>query len=81
MRVFNSFNTTLLLSLWRLSKTNTKAFWKTVHKFSNRKKEDPSVEIETFYDYFKKLNAGDATQLISVIARKLSGSDGFPLFL
>ena len=42
-----------------LSKTNTKAFWKTVHKFSNRKKEDPSVEIETFYDYFKKLNAGD----------------------
>ena len=31
-----------------LSKTNTKAFWKTVHKFSNRKKEDPSVEIETF---------------------------------
>jgi hypothetical protein len=32
---------------------------KTVHKFSNRKKEDPSVEIETFYDYFKKLNAGD----------------------
>jgi hypothetical protein len=42
-----------------LSKTNTKAFWKTVHKFSNRKKEDLSVEIETFYDYFKKLKAGD----------------------
>ena len=34
-------------------------FWKTVHKFSNRKKQDPSVEIETFYDYFQKLNAGD----------------------
>ena len=38
-----------------LSKTNAKAFWKTVHKFSNRNKEDPSVEIETCYDYFKKL--------------------------
>ena len=37
-----------------LSKRNTKAFWKTVHKFSNRKKE-----IETFSDYFKKLNAMD----------------------
>jgi hypothetical protein len=54
-----------------LSKANTKAFWKTVHKFSNRKKEEPSVEIETFYDYFKKLNTGDEDvndQLISVIA-------------
>ena len=50
-----------------LSKTNTKALWKTVHKFSiNRKKEDPFVEIETFYDYFKKLNAGDEDVMITM---------------
>ena len=43
----------------RYQKQTQKHFGKQVHKFSNRKKEDPSVEIETFYDYFKKLNAGD----------------------
>ena len=42
-----------------LSKNNTKGFWNTLHKFSNRKKENPSVDIDTFYEYFKNLNEGD----------------------
>ena len=45
-----------------LSKTNTKAFWKTGHHFSNRNGvlfSKMLLKIETFYDYFKKLNAGD----------------------
>ena len=45
-----------------LSKSNTKAFWKTLHKYSSKQKENPTTEIETFYEYFKKLNAGDGEE-------------------
>ena len=51
---YNKYTEKCSDELRSLSKTNTKAVWKTVHKFSNRKKEDPSFEIETFYDYLKK---------------------------
>lgn len=35
-------------------------FWKTLHNFSSKKRDTPiNVNLETFYEYFKKLNAGD----------------------
>ena len=42
-----------------LSRSDTKAFWKTLHKFSNKQKVNPQVDIGTFYEYFKNLNSGD----------------------
>ena len=42
-----------------LSKSDTKGFWKTLHKFSRKQKENPDIDLDTFYEYFKKLNAGE----------------------
>lgn len=46
-----------------LSKHDTKTFWKTLRKFSNIKKNSPSIDIDTFYEYFKDLNAGEDEDL------------------
>ena len=42
-----------------LSKNDTKSFWKTLHKFSSKKRDAPNVDLETLYEYVNKLNAGD----------------------
>ena len=42
-----------------LSKSDTKGFWKILHKFSRKQKTNPDIDIDTFFEYFKNLNAGD----------------------
>ena len=42
--------------LRNISKTNTKAFWNTLHKYLNPRKKNPDIDIETFFEYFKNLN-------------------------
>lgn len=34
-------------------------FGKHLHNFSSKKRDIPNVNLEIFYEYFKKLNAGD----------------------
>ena len=42
-----------------LSKSDTKAFWNTLHKYSTNKKDNPDIDLENFFEYLKKLNAGE----------------------
>ena len=41
------------------SKHYPKSFWKILHKYSQGDKEPPELDLETFYEYFKNLNAGE----------------------
>ena len=38
------------------SKHDTKAFWRTIKKFSGSAKQNPPISIDTFHEYFKNLN-------------------------
>jgi hypothetical protein len=41
-----------------LSKSDTKAFWKTLHKYSTNKQDNPVKYLENFFEYLKKINSG-----------------------
>ena len=41
------------------SKHDTKAFWRTIKKYSGSTKRNPPIPIDTFYEYFKSLNDAD----------------------
>jgi hypothetical protein len=37
-------------------KTNPKAYWRTLKKFSGNDKQNPPISIDTLYEYFKNIN-------------------------
>jgi len=41
----------------RASKSDSKGLWKILNKFSGNFKENPDVDLQTLFDYFKELNA------------------------
>jgi hypothetical protein len=42
------------------SKSDPKALWKVLNKYTGKKKENPSIPIDTFYEYFINLNQYDS---------------------
>ena len=41
-----------------MSKSDTKAFWKALHKYSTNKQDNPDINLENCFEYLKKINSG-----------------------
>ena len=48
--------------LRRISTTDTKTLWKILNKYSGRSAKTPDIDLNTFYEYFKKLNSDDSVE-------------------
>lgn len=47
--------------LRNLNKSDPKSFWKMLNRYSNCKKDCPDVPLETFFEYFRDLNADETS--------------------
>jgi hypothetical protein len=53
---YSKYQTKCANELRSHSKTNPKAYWRTLKKFSGNDKQNPPISIDTLYEYLKNLN-------------------------